>query len=134
MNECDDDETPARILYALNSLYIKVSLKLLYLFKIYTCIYTLPRLLSSSSVFLLLRNNLKAREGCSILRVGVSCFQIQKRKRKKRFAAFFLKMHLGLPTLIYCTRERVFLFFRKENEKVSLTRVSLLSVVCGNVR
>ena len=33
---CDDDETPARILYALNSLYIKVSLKLLYLFKIYT--------------------------------------------------------------------------------------------------
>jgi hypothetical protein len=36
VNECDDDETPARILYALNSLYIKVSLKLLYLFKICT--------------------------------------------------------------------------------------------------
>jgi len=53
---CDDDETPARILYALNSLYISKSLLNSYISLKYmrVYIYTPSRLLSSSSVFLLL--------------------------------------------------------------------------------
>jgi hypothetical protein len=56
VNEFCDDETPARILYTLNSLYISKSLLNSYISLKYmrVYIYTPSRLLSSSSVFLLL--------------------------------------------------------------------------------
>jgi hypothetical protein len=83
VNECDDDETPARILYALNSLYIKVSLKLLYLFKIYACIYI--HSLASSFLFLGLLTS-----SAQIVCEGVSCFsQFRKEREKETFCCVF---------------------------------------------
>ena len=127
MNEfCDDDETPARILYALNSLYIKVSLKLLYLFKIYTCIYI--HSLASSFLFLGLLTS-----SAQILCEGVSCFsQFRKEREKETFCCvFFFKctFRVSNPNLFYL-RERVFLFFGKDMKKChSLESLFCLSVM-----
>jgi hypothetical protein len=58
-------------------------------------------------------------------------FPIQKRKRKKRFAAFFLKnvLRVSNPNLFYL-RERVFLFFGKDMKKChSLESLFCLSVM-----
>lgn len=126
MNEfCDDDETPARILYALNSLYIKVSLKLLYLFKIYTCIYI--HSLASSFLFLGLLTS-----SAQIVCEGVSCFsQFRKEREKETFCCvFFLNvLRVSNPNLFYL-RERVFLFFGKDMKKChSLESLFCLSVM-----
>ena len=81
---CDDDETPARILYALNSLYIKVSLKLLSLFKIYTSVY----IHSLASSFLFLTGLLTS--SAQILCEGVSCFsQFRKERERNVLLRFF---------------------------------------------
>lgn len=83
VNEFCDDETPARILYTLNSLYIKVSLKLLYLFKIYACIYI--HSLASSFLFLGLLTS-----SAQIVCEGVSCFsQFRKEREKETFCCVF---------------------------------------------
>lgn len=65
-------------------------------------IYTPSRLLSSSSVFLLLLHKYYVR--------GLVAFpNSEKKERKKRFAAFFfLNVLLGFPTLIYFTLEKEF--------------------------
>ena len=82
VNEFCDDETPARILYTLNSLYIKVSLKLLYLFKIYACIYI--HSLASSFLFLGLLTS-----SAQIVCEGVSCFQFRKERERNVLLCVF---------------------------------------------
>ena len=162
MNECDDDETPARILYTLLRsvcVYIEVSLKLCSLFKIYIYIYT--HTTSSSFVFLgllLLRNNnSKKARGITLkssirVRGFVRCFspkftQREREKKRETFCSVFFSLNvLRVSNPNFTTerkkerkKERVVirsLFSERKiiKKRLSLRSLSLVSVITrGNV-